>query len=419
MAAARKSGFQAMRSALAHRNYRYFAMGNVCSHLGTWIQRVAMGWLVWELTHSGTWLGLIAFADLAPTVVLAPIAGVVADRFNRLRGIRITQMLAMAQATILWGLTLAGLISIEWLFALALAHGIIMAFNQPFRFAIIPALVDRKDLSSAIGLNSVSFNFARVAGPALAGLIIAQIGISAAFLVNAISYLIYIAALYAMRMAPPPKRAPRPMREIPSEILEGVHYCVRTPGVAPMFLILTVVAVCGRAYGELLPGFADRVFDYGVEGFAMLTSAAGAGAVAASVLLASRSTVVGLMRVVTINVFLLGAALVGFTVTDEFWIGLPCVMVAGFAMLAVGVGEQTLLQNSISGAIRGRVMSLYGMIARGGPAIGALAMGWASDYVGLRWPVLAGALCCLVLWLWALRRQRAMAEALEGEPDET
>jgi MFS family permease len=416
--AATRSGFQAMRSALAHPNYRYFAMGNVCSHLGSWIQRVAMGWLVWELTRSGTWLGIVAFADLAPTVLFAPIAGVVADRVNRLNGIRITQIMAMAQATLLWGLTLAGLINIEWLVALALAHGIIMAFNQPIRFAIIPALVDRKDLSSAIGLNSVSFNFARVAGPAVAGLLIAYVGISVAFLMNALSYLIYIVALYAIRMQAPPKRTPRPMSEIPNEMLEGLRYCIRTPGVAPMFFILTVVAVFGRAYAELLPGFADRVFDVGVEGFSMLTSAAGAGAITASFLLAGRSSVVGLMRVVTINVLLLAAALIGFTATTDFWIGLICVVVAGFSTLAVGVGEQTLLQNAISGAIRGRVMSLYGMIARGGPAIGALAMGWASDYVGLRWPVMAGAFCCLLLWLWALRRRRGMTEALEAEAEE-
>ena len=307
------SGFQAIRGALAQPNYRYFAMGNVCSHMGTWIQRVAMSWLVWDITHSGSWLGIVAFADLFMTVLFAPFAGVVADRINRLTGIRVTQTLAMAQAATLWLLTLANLITIEWLLALAFANGIIMAFNQPLRFAIIPTLVDRKNLSSAIGINSLSFNFARVGGPAISGVIIAHVGASAAFLTNAISYAIFIAALYTLRLEAPPKRAPRPMREIPSEMLEGLRYCTLTPGVASMFVVLIVVAVCGRAYGELLPGFADKVFDFGVGGFSMLTSAAGAGAIGAGVLLATRSTVVGLMRVVTVNVFLLGAALVGLS----------------------------------------------------------------------------------------------------------
>jgi predicted MFS family arabinose efflux permease len=292
-----------------------------------------------------------------------------------------------------------------------------MAFNQPIRFAVIPSLVDRRTLSSAIGINSISFNFARVGGPAAAGFLIAHYGAAAAFAANALSYLVFLAALFAVRLQAAPKRAPKPAGAIPQEMLEGIRYCVRTPGIAPMFFLLTVVAILGRAYSELLPGFADRVFDYGVAGFSMLTSAAGFGAVIGSILLARRGSVAGLTRLVTLNVFLLGGALVGFTATTSIWVGMGCVMIAGFAMLSVGVGEQTLLQNTVSGDIRGRVMSLYGMISRGGPALGALTMGSASEVVGLRWPVFIGALCCLALGLWCLTRVRTMAAALEREPD--
>lgn len=409
------AGTDAIRSALANPNYRYYAIGSFCSHLGTWVQRVAVGWLAWELTRSGFWLGIVAFADLAPTVVLAPIAGVVADRVNRLNGSRMTQSLAAVQAVILWGMAFAGWLNIEWLVALVLVQGVIMAFNQPLRFAIIPSLVERKDLGSAIAINSISFNFARLAGPAAAGVLIAQSGVALAFLVNAVSYAIFIASLFVIHPDMPPRGAAKPLREVPAEILEGIQYCIRSPGVGPMFILLGVYAVFGRAYSELLPKFADAVFAYGVVGFSMLTVATGAGSVAASVVLASRGTVVGLTNFVAWNILLLSTALVMLTATTTIWVGLFSVFLAGFSMLCVGVGEQTLLQNSLSSDVRGRVMSLYGMVSRGGPAFGALAIGWVSDYIGLRWPVFLAALICFALWLWVLPRRRAMADALEGD----
>ena len=389
-------------------------MGSFASHVGTWVQRVAVGWLAWELTGSGFWLGMIAFADLAPTVFLAPVCGVVADRVNRLHGSRVTQSLAAVLAISLWGMAVAGWLTIEWLFSLVLVQGVIMAFNQPLRFAILPSLVERKDLGSAIAINSISFNFARVAGPALAGIIIAQSGTASAFLINSVTYVLFIVSLFAINPHLPPRGAARPFREVPAEILEGMQYCVRTPGVGPMFVLLGIYAVFGRAYSELLPKFADAVFDYGVAGFSMLTSATGAGSVVASIVLASRGSVVGLTKFVAWNILLLALALAGLTATTSIWVGLFSVFLAGFSMLCVGVGEQMLLQNTLSSDVRGRVMSLYDMVSRGGPAVGALAMGWASDHIGLRWPVFLAALICLALWFWVLPRRRAMAAALEA-----
>ena len=168
----------------------------------------------------------------------------------------------------------------------------------------------------------------------------------------------------------------------------------------------------------MLPKFADAVFEYGVAGFSMLTSATGAGSVAASIVLASRGSVVGLTNVVAWNILLLALALAGLTATTSIWVGICCVFLAGFSMLCVGVGEQTLLQNTLTSDVRGRVMSLYGMVSRGGPALGALAIGWASDLMGLRWPVFFAGLICLGLWFWVLPRRRAMAEALESGAQE-
>ncbi len=416
---AEATGFAAIRNALSNPNYGKYTVGNVCSHMGTWVQRVAVAWLTWKLTEAPIWLGIIAFADLAPTVVLAPLAGAVADRVDRMKAIKITQTLALLQAVALCALTFTGLITIHRLLMLALCLGVIMAFNQPLRLAIVPSLVPRRDLAAAIGINSLSFNFARIGGPAAAGLIIVQWGEAPAFAVNAFSYLIFIAALFLMRVEKWRRPAARkPIANIPGEIMEGFRYCRRHPGIAPLLVLLSVVALNGRAHVELLPGFAAEVFGRGAEGLAWLTSAMGVGGAVGGVWLAQRGAVRGLTFLVTINVLLLSLALFGFTATDMFWVALPCLAATGFAMVTVGVGEQTLMQNAVDGAMRGRVLSLYGMVARGGPAFGALIMGAASEFVGLRWTVAGGAAMVLALFLWAFPRRHRMAEALEAEHDD-
>ena len=411
-----QAGLLAIRSAFRNRNYRLYMAGNTPSHFGSWVQRVAMGWLAWELTKSGFWLGVVAMAELAPSMVLAPFAGAMADRVNRLTGLKVSQSLAMVQALALCAVAAMGA-TIEWLVALAFARGVIMSFNQPFRFSILPSLVERKDLSAAVGINSLSFNCARVVGPAIAALIIKLWGVSAAFAFNAASFFVFIVILFVVKIELPPRREPKPLSNIPAEILEGILYCLRAPGIAQMFLLLTVVALCGRAYVELLPGSADGVFSRGVEGLGTMHAAAGIGAIIGSVLLARRGTVIGLTRIVSWMVLVLGVALVVFAATSNFWIAVICVGVTGFATVVVGVGEQQLLQNAVSGDLRGRVMSLYGMISRGAPAIGAFLMGTASSLVGLQWPVAVGGFVCLALCVWALRRGREFAPALEGEPD--
>jgi predicted MFS family arabinose efflux permease len=409
-------GFGAMRSAFGNRNYALYMMGNTPSHFGSWIQRVAIGWLAWELTKSGFWLGVVAVAELAPSMVLAPFAGALADRINRLTGLKISQSLAMGQALALCVVAALGP-SIEWLVALSFARGIIMSFNQPLRYSILPSLVERKDLSAAVGINSLSFNTARVLGPAVAALIINFWGASAAFAINAASFFIFIVILFCVSIELPPRREPKPVSNIPAEILEGILYCLRAPGIAQMFVLLTVVALCGRAYMELLPGFADGVFGRGVEGLGTMHAAAGVGAIIGSVLLARRGTVIGLTRIVSWMVLVLGVTLPLFAATSHFWFAALCVGVTGFALTVVGVGEQQLLQNAVAADLRGRVMSLYGMINRGGPAVGAFLMGAASEFVGLQWPVAVGGVLCLALYVWALRRSRDFAPALEGEPD--
>ncbi len=405
-----------IRSALAHRDFRLFSAGNVASHVGTWVQRMSVGWLAWDLTQSGTWLGIVAFADLFPTVLLAPITGVVAERVERLRALRAVQALNLVQAVLLAGFTLSGAITIEILLILVALGGTVLAFGQPVRLAIIPSLVARADLSAAIGINSLIFNGARFVGPMIAGFLILRYGVGWAFAFNAATFVVFLAMLSRIRLEHREQRAlARGPRNMPGEIADGYAYAARHKGIGPMLAILTIVAICARPFMELLPGFADAVFGRGAEGLAWLTSAAGLGAMLGGLWLAQRGAVAGLTATTVSCIALLAAMLIGFAATDVFWLALPCLAVAGFAMIVIGAGEQTLLQNAVDPGLRGRVMSLYGMINRGGPAVGALIMGTLSSYVGLQWPVAGGAAICLFVWLWARSRQETMTRALEGE----
>ena len=404
-------GFRRIAAALAQTNYRAFTIGNAISLIGTWLQRVAVGWVAWQLTKSGTWLGLVAFADLFPTVLLSPFAGALADRFQRLRIVIITQVIAMFQAIALSALVYADMMTIERLFALTVALGVANALNQPARLALIPSLVDREHLPSAVAINSIVFNSARFVGPAAAGLAIAHGGIGVAFLVNALTYVAFLGALALIRLTPDELAPTR--RSFLSDTAEGYAYAAKHPGIGPMLLILTITSLSTRAFVELLPGFADAVFGRGPEGLAWLTAATGLGAMAGGMWMAQRAGTEGSTRLIVGNVLVMSAALIGFVATRHFGFAFCCLLVAGFSLVVNGIGAQTLVQYAAAPHMRGRVMAIYGMIFRGGPAIGALVMGTLSSLIGLQLAVGAGAVVCGLSWLWARRLRDSMAKALE------
>jgi MFS family permease len=395
--------------ALRHRNFRIFTAGNAVSLVGTWMQRVVTGWLAWQLTGSGAWLGLIAFADLFPTVLVGPIAGAYADRLDRLWVTKISQALAMLQAVVLFVLTATGLISIWLLLALTLFLGVVAAFNQPARLALIPALVDRSDLAAAVAVNSVVFNLARFLGPAAAGFLIATLGVPVAYAVNALSYVAFLAALARIRLRAE-EAAADGKSGLWAELVAGIRYTASHRGIATVLLLMIAANVGARPLIELLPGFAVAVFNSGASGLATLTSAVGAGAIVAGLWVGAR----GGGRLGTIflaSTLLLAVAGAGFALTDRLWLAVPLLVVNGFAMASMGIAAQTLVQISTDAAMRGRVLSIFGLIFRGGPALGALIMGGASEYVGLRLPVLCGAALVVAAWIWARARRSRLGEA--------
>ncbi len=406
------AGFARIARALQNPNYGIYTAGNSVSLIGTWMQRVAVGWLTWQLTGSGAWLGAMAFADLFPTVLIGPFAGAAADRWDRRRALRTGQSLMLAQALVLFVLTATGLITIWSLLALTLFAGVVVAFNQPTRLALIPSLVRREDLTAAVATNSIIFNSARFLGPAAAGVIIVTGGVAAAFAANAACTAALVLALTRIRLEDGGRDGKASRGGLLAEVGEGLGYAARHGGIAPLLLLLLAAGLCARPFVELLPGFADAVFRAGAEGLAAMTSSVGLGAIAGGLWLARRDGPDGLAAVALASPLVLALAIFGFVASDRLWLALPALALAGFAMVAGGVGTQTLLQLAVEGRLRGRVLSLYGLIFRGGPALGALVMGALSEVFGLRLPLAAGAGLAALAGAAAFTRRRAIAAAL-------
>ncbi|HEY6335981.1 MAG TPA: MFS transporter [Alphaproteobacteria bacterium] len=400
--------------ALGSRNYRRYVIGNGVSLCGTWMQRIAVSWLTWQLTHSGTWLGVIAAADLVATVLLGPIAGALADRLERLRVARVVQLIAALRGVILALLIAFNLVDIATLFAFTLLQGLINAFDGPTRLALVPSLVDRAGLSSALAINSIVFNLARFVGPVGAGFAIEHGGNAVVFALNAASYLWFFAALMTIRLERVDPVASE--RGLFRSTAEGIAYAVRHPGLGPILLLLLVSAVCMRGVVELLAGFADVVFARGAEGLAWLTAMIGLGAMVGGLWMIRRGTGEGLPRLVIAHLLWSAVAMAGFAATHVFWLAALCLFAAGFSMVVTGVGGQTLLQSAMDPAMRGRVMSLYGIIFRGGPALGTLLMGVSTGPLGLHWPVIGAAAIAGAYWAWARLDRARLAKELESVP---
>ncbi|MBK17842.1 MAG: hypothetical protein CMM52_03255 [Rhodospirillaceae bacterium] len=416
--------FDAILFALSNRNYRIYTAGNICSHFGMWAYRIALQWLTWKLTGSAFWLGAIAMADLFPTVFLAPVAGAITERVNRLGMMRFAMLFSAAQAAVLAYCCFTNIVTIEIVFALALSLGFVLAINHPVRLVIVPNMVERDALASAVAINSLVFNVARVAGPSIAGGIIAAagdeawiLGAAIVFAFNCFGNLAFSAALFSIHLVQIGiSRSDAPLRRIPSEIRAGFSYTFSHTGLGALMIILFVVGVCGRTYIDLFSGFVETIFGLGADALGILVSSVGVGAVLGGFWLAQRGNVVGLTRIVLLNILILAVVLIVFAISTNFYVAVVSVLIAGFTMTVAGTGEHTLIQASVDEQMRGRVVSLYGAISRGCPSLGSFIMGWVGDHTGLQWPIAGGAFICILLWGWAYRRREKLENALETPP---
>jgi MFS family permease len=397
--------------ALRHRNYRLFFGGQSLSLIGTWLTRVATSWLVYRLTGSSLALGVVGFAGQIPTFLVAPLAGVWVDRWNRHRVLVVTQALAMLQSAALAALALSQTIGLRSVVALSMFQGIVNAFDVPARQSFVVQMVeDRADVPNAIALNSSMVNGARLLGPSIGGILIAAFGEGICFLIDAVSYVAVIASLLAMRVTRT-ERAPRRER-MAHELAEGFRYVVGFVPIRNVLFLLALVSFMGMPYTVLMPAVATRVLHGGPHTLGFLMAASGIGALAGTLYLASRESVLGLGRVIVLASFGFGLGLIAFSRSHEFWLSFAILIPTGLGMMVEMAASNTVLQTIVDDDKRGRVMSFFTMAFFGSVPFGSLFAGVVADRFGAADTIAFGGAACIIgalLFLRALPELRRVA----------
>lgn len=382
-------GWRLTFRALRHRNYRIFLSGQAVSLVGTWMQNVAQSWLVYRLTGSELLVSLVGFFSHLPVLVVGPLAGMTADRLSRYRIVLAAQITFMLQALVLAFVTLTGRVTAGQVFALAAVWGVVHAFDVPARQALFIHMVGREDLLNAIALNSVVFNSARVAGPAVGGLMIAAVGEGTCFLLNALTFLAVIGSLLALRL--PPMARTRPASPW-SHLRDGWRY-LRSHGPVRALLVANALANIARAPAvALAPFFADAIFRKGARGLGLLTAAAGLGAVAGTLGLARRTGTAGLPGVVLSSLLITAACLVLFAWAPWYALALAAYVLLGYSQMRQNASTNTLVQTLIPDEYRGRMMALFSMTVLGVMPLGQLLGGAIAERMGARATVFLGGL---------------------------
>ncbi len=397
--------FRALRS----RNYRLFVAGQGVSLLGTWMQQVAMSWLVYRLTGSALLLGVVGFTSQIPTFLISPVAGVLADRWDRRRLLLATQTLAMVQAAFLAIVVLAGVVQVWQIVVLSLLLGVVNAADIPIRQSFVVDLVaESEDLSNAIALNSSTVNLARLVGPAIAGILVATVGEGICFALNSLSYLAVIAALMAMRVAP--RQRPPSRRHILHELREGFQYAFGFGPIRSILLLIAQTSLMGMPYAVLVPIFAKEILHGDAHTFGFLMSAAGCGALAGTFYLASRPSVLGLGRVIVRSEIIFAGGLMLFALSGHLLLSLAALTMVGFGGITFVASCNTILQTILDEDKRGRVMSLFTMSFIGMVPIGSLGAGTVAGLIGPRQTLLVGAAACLLGTAFFVRQLPAIRE---------
>ena len=404
---------QGMLRALHSRNYRLYFTGQAISLTGSWMTRIATSWLVYRLSHSVLLLGVVNFVSQVPLLFLGPFAGVFVDRWNRHQIIMITQVLAMAQSFALAYWALAGTITVGHVIALNLLQGFIDAIDMPARQSFLIEIVHAKeDLGNAIALNSSIFNCARIAGPSVAGLIIATKGEGWCFLVDGASYIAVLIALMAMRL---PKRRLHQMHPpVLQQLRDGIRYALSAAPIRAILALIFSISLLGMPYAVLMPVVAKVQLHGGPHTFGFLMGAGGVGALIGALYLASRRNARGLERIIAPAAMLFGISLIGFSFSRILWVSLGLMVVIGMALLVQMASCNTVLQTIVEDDKRGRVMSLYTAIFMGMTPFGSLLAGAFASRLGTQATLALGGLACVGSALLFARQRGSIRMAIQG-----
>jgi MFS family permease len=412
--AAYERTFSSLRTS---RNFRLYLLGQIVSAAGSWMNFTATSWLVLQLTGSGTALGLNGALAFGPMLVLAPYGGVLADRFDKRRILAITQVLYAIVA-----LTLAAIVALDvatlWMvYACSLAFGVVTAADNPARQSFYVEMVGEEALTNAVSLNSAAFTGSRIIGPALAGILIASVGMAACFLLDGISYLAVLAALLAMR--PEEFHEQKRTTRERGHLLAGFRYVWRTDDLRRPLVVLAIVFTFAFQWGVVIPLLAEQVFGTGPREFGFLSAAAGVGSFIAALVLANRGAI-PTMRRLAIAALATGVATMFVAFTPSLWVAALVMIPTGFATMAFMITGNTMLQLTAKPEARGRVMALYGMVFLGSTPIGAPIVGALAEHVGVRTTFALQALLLLAVGAVVLRQAAATPAGEEpqaaGEP---
>ena len=390
--------------AFRHRNFRLFFYGQSISLLGTWIQQVAMAWLVYRLTASPFLLGLTAFASQIPILLLAPFGGLWADHFDRRKLLLWTQIGAMLQGIALGALAYSSLLRPWHIVVMAALLGVIMALDTPIRQSFLPQMVPaREDLASALAFNGVMQNAGRMIGPTIAGLLIAQSSEAFCFIVNGVSKAAVIGAIIAMRLPSGPR--PRATPAIKRGLIEAARYCWELVPIRLLLPLIALASLTAMPYQTLMPIFAKEVHGGGADTLGWLLGASGLGGTLALIVLAARSNVRGLTGFVLGGFMLTGGALLVFSYSPIFWLSLVTMGLTGAGLIAIAMSTNTIFQTIVDDTMRGRVMSFYTAAFLGIAPLGSLIAGSLAHVIGAHHTLALGGVACLLsgLWLWRER----------------
>ncbi len=401
---------------LRHRNYRLFFIGQGASLIGTWMQQMALGWLVYRMTHSELLLGTVGFSSQIMTFMLTPFAGVLADRTERRRLIVATQSLAMVQAFLLAALTLTHMVAVWQIIALSIVLGIVNAFDIPIRQSFLVEMLEtREDLPNAIAVNSFLVNIAKLIGPSIAGVLIALWGEGLCFLLNGFSYMAVIVALLAMRLKP---RAIAPSTARVLQILkEGIAYAMGDAPMRAVLLLLAFVSLVGISSMVLMPVFAKDILHGGPSTLGFLLTSSGLGAIMGALFLAVRKRAQGLERVIPVGVVLMGSALIGLSFSTHLIASLALLAMSGAGTMTVIAACNTSLQSMVDDDKRGRVMSFYTMAFMGMLPFGSLLAGGLASVFGTPVAVgINGTACIIAAGVFFLFAPKFPTRSMTGTP---
>jgi MFS family permease len=382
-----------MFRSIENRNYRLYFFGQMVSLLGSWLQSVAQAWLVYRLTGSSFQLGLVVFIGQAPLLFLAPIGGLIADRYPRRWVVVATQVNSMLLAFALAALTLWGHVQVWQILVVAGLQGIINAVDVPTRQALVSEIVDADNLLNAVALNSSTFNNASSVAPVIAGFLVATIGEGWCFAINGVTYVAVIAGLLMMHLEE--HRKDRGTQSALSSLREGFHFVHDTAPIRRILVLLAVVSLLGAPFTVLMPIFADKILHVGPRGLGLLMSANGVGALIGSLLLASRRGLTGLARWIVFGSAGFGAALILFSLSRSFALSLLILASSGFCMFYQITASNTLIQAMSPNALRGRVIAILSMLILGVAPFGALTAGFLAEHFGAPLTVAVGGLACV------------------------